>query len=444
MAPLACVVLAAGHGTRMRSQKPKVLHEIGHLPMLGHCLRAARSLGAERVGVVIGAGGAQVEAALGDLDRDAKVAVQDPPQGTGDAVTAALPLLDGFSGTVLVLYGDTPLLTEQTLQALLGTIDDGAGLAVLGFDAKDPGPYGRLITENGVLTRIVEAKDASPEERAVTLCNSGVMAIHSDILYTYLPQITNANAKQEYYLTDLVSLAGEAGHKLAFVRGQEEEVLGVNNRLELSVAEAIFQRRKREAFMLAGVTLSDPDTVYFAYDTVIGEDCTIGQNVVFGPGVTLAPGAVVKPFSHITGAMLEAGASAGPFARLREGTVLGEDAAVGNFVETKKADLGQGVKAGHLTYLGDVTIGARTNIGAGTITCNYDGFSKHRTEIGQQAFIGSSTMLIAPVTIGDGAITGSGSVITKNVEADALAVARGKQIERAGWAATFRAKNEDH
>ncbi|MEM9838326.1 MAG: bifunctional UDP-N-acetylglucosamine diphosphorylase/glucosamine-1-phosphate N-acetyltransferase GlmU [Pseudomonadota bacterium] len=444
MTSIACVVLAAGHGTRMRSKKPKVLHEVGNLPMLGHCLRTARRVGAERIGVVIGAGGEKVQAALETLDREAGVAVQDPPQGTGDAVTSAMPLLDGFEGVVLVLYGDTPLITEDTLRALIGEIEGGAGLAVLGFETDEPGPYGRLITENGALTRIVEAKDASPEELEVTLCNSGVMAISTDVLRTHLPEITNENAKGEYYLTDLVGLAGAAGQKLAYVSGGEDEVFGVNNREELAVAEAIFQQRMRKRFMIEGVTLSDPDTVYFSYDTEIGEDCVVGQHVVFGPGVKLAGGVTVKPFSHLQGAAMETGSSAGPFARLREGTHVGPKAAIGNFVETKKTKLGEGVKAGHLTYLGDAEIGARTNVGAGTITCNYDGYGKFKTVIGEGAFIGSSTMLVAPVTIGNGAFTGSGSVITVDVSDDALALGRGKQIEKPGWAAAFRKLKGDH
>ncbi|NNU16249.1 bifunctional UDP-N-acetylglucosamine diphosphorylase/glucosamine-1-phosphate N-acetyltransferase GlmU [Parvularcula sp. ZS-1/3] len=442
MTKVAAIILAAGHGTRMRSETPKVLHEVAHLPMLGHCLRTARTLGAENVSVVIGAGGEKVRKALETLDADAGVAVQDPPQGTGDAVTAALPLLEGFEGHVLVLYGDTPLITADTLGRLLAELDQGAEVAVLGFEPEDPGPYGRLITdESGALLRIVEAKDASPEELAVRLSNSGVMAMTSRALREHLPRITNDNAKGEYYLTDLVGLAGEAGGKLAALKGDEDEVLGVNNRVELAEAERLWQARARRSFMEEGVTLRDPDTVYFAYDTEIGTDCVIGQNVVFGPGVKLEPGVTVKPFSHLEGATMREGSDAGPFARLRPGADLGKGAHVGNFVEIKKSVLGEGVKVGHLTYLGDATIGARTNIGAGTITCNYDGFNKSKTEVGEDAFIGSNTMLVAPISVGKGAFTGSGSVITKNVTADALAVARGKQFEKAGWANSFRKKN---
>lgn len=442
MTSIAAVILAAGHGTRMRSSKPKVLHEVGHLPMVGHCLKTARDLGAERVSVVIGAGGEQVQAALEELDPHAEIAVQDPPQGTGDAVGAALPLLDGFDGVVIVLYGDTPLMTVGTLERLVAEIEAGASMAVLGFEPDDPGPYGRLVTDDqGRLLRIVEAKDALPTELAIRLCNSGVIAVTSDALRAQLPQITNDNAKREYYLTDLVGLIGAAGGALSFVRGDEEEVLGVNNRVELAQAEKLFQRRRRVEMMMAGVTLLDPDTVYFSHDTVIGEDCVISQGVVFGPGVELEAGVLVKPYTHLEGATMRTGSFAGPFARLRPGTDIGEGAHVGNFVEMKNTLLGNDVKVGHLTYLGDASIGARTNVGAGTITCNYDGFSKHKTVVGEDAFIGSNTMLVAPITIGRGAFTGSGSVITKPVADDALAVARGRQLQKEGWAITFRAKN---
>ncbi|MCQ8184616.1 bifunctional UDP-N-acetylglucosamine diphosphorylase/glucosamine-1-phosphate N-acetyltransferase GlmU [Parvularcula maris] len=442
MSALAVIVLAAGHGSRMRSETPKVLHKIAHLPMLGHCLRVARRLDAERLGVVIGAGGEKVRTALPALDERAEIAVQDPPQGTGDAVRQAMPLLDGFEGTVLVLYGDTPLLTEETLRRMTRRIEDGAGLVVLGFEPQDPGPYGRLITnEAGELQHIREAKDASPEELAVRLCNSGVMAFDSNYLASELPKLQNDNANEEYYLTDLAGLIREAGGRVLVETAPEDEVLGVNNRVELAEAERIFQDRRRRELMEAGVTMSDPRSVYLAYDTEIAPDCVIGQNVVFGPGVRLERGVEVKPFSHLEGAVMEEASAAGPFARLRQGTKLGPKSAIGNFVETKKAVLGEGVKAGHLTYLGDVEIGAGTNVGAGTITCNYDGYGKYKTTIGANCFIGSSTMLVAPVTIADGGFTGSGSVITRNVEADALGVARGKQRNIEGWAAAFRQKN---
>ncbi len=443
MTGIACIVLAAGHGTRMRSSLPKVLHPIGHRPMLGHCLDTARAVGAERIGVVIGAGGDRVRAALPALDEGAQVMVQDPPLGTGDAVRAGLPAIEGFEGTVLVLYGDTPLITPATLRKLCEMVDSGAAVAVLGFDAEDPAPYGRLILGDQGLERIVEAKDATEDELAVTLCNSGVMAMSASALRGLLPMIGNDNAKGEYYLTDIVGLAKTEGLPVGLVIGDEEEVLGVNDRAELAAAETIFQDRQRQRFLEDGVTLLDPSTVYFSWDTEIEPDCVIGQNVVFGPGVRIEGGAEVKPFSHLEGAVLKPHSAAGPFARLREGTELGEGARVGNFVEIKKSKLGKGVKAGHLTYLGDAEIGEGSNIGAGTITCNYDGYAKHRTVIGSGAFIGSNTMLVAPVRIGAGAFTGSGSVITKDVDDDALAVARGRQIQKAGWAMSFRQKNEE-
>ncbi|MEM6748227.1 MAG: bifunctional UDP-N-acetylglucosamine diphosphorylase/glucosamine-1-phosphate N-acetyltransferase GlmU [Pseudomonadota bacterium] len=444
MPAIASLILAAGHGTRMRSETPKVLHKVGHLEMLGHCLKTARALGAERLGVVIGAGGEKVKQALGSLDPQAEVAVQDPPLGTGDAVRAGMSVLEGFEGIVIILYGDTPLLRLETLTALTGAVEGGAAVAVLGFETDEPGPYGRLVLgSDGQLTRIVEAKDASPDELAITLCNSGVMAMSSQALKAYLPKITNNNAKGEYYLTDLVGLASGAGETLATVTGTEDEVLGVNDRSELAAAEAIYQRRRRRDVMLSGVTLIDPDTVYFAHDTEIGRDAVIHPNVVFGPGVKLAPKVEVKAFSHLEGSVMDGGAAAGPFARLREGTVLGAGAKVGNFVEIKKSVLGADVKAGHLSYLGDAEIGARTNIGAGTITCNYDGYNKHKTVIGEDAFIGSNASLVAPVTIGSGAFTGSGSVITKDVPDDALSVARGRQMTKEGWAISFRKRNGD-
>ena len=443
MRAIASVILAAGHGTRMRSALPKVLHAVGQRPMLHHVMAGASALGAARQAVVIGSQAPEVGQAAQAFDPDAQVLVQDPPQGTGDAVTVAMPALEGFEGVVIILYADTPLVTEETLQALISAVDGSADIAVLGFEPEDPGAYGRLIqNEGGDLDRIVEAKEASPEELAVGLCNSGVMAVSSAALRTYLPQITNENAKGEYYLTDLAGLITEDGGRAAIVTGSEDEVYGVNNRAELSVAERIFQDRQRQTAMLSGVTLRDPETVYFAYDTEIANDAVIGQNVVFGPGVVVESDARIEPFSHLEGCVVRAGASVGPFARIRPGTDIGPGAKVGNFVETKKAILGEGAKVSHLTYLGDAQVGAEANIGAGTITCNYDGYGKFVTEIGAGAFVGSNSSLVAPVTIGKGAYVGSGSVVTKNVAEDSLAVARGKQIEKQGWAATFRERRK--
>ena len=433
------VVLAAGKGTRMRSKTTKVLHEVAGRTMLEHVLAAADALTPERLCVVVGDHAPEVGERARAAAPRAAVAVQAPPQGTGHAVAQALPALQGAEGAVLVLYADTPLVKPETMQALAAAVADGAGVAVLGFRPEEPGAYGRLILDwEGRLQRIVEAKDATPDELEVTLCNSGVLAIAADILFSELPKIGNDNAKGEYYLTDIVALARAADRNCVVVEGDEEEVLGVNSRVELAEAEAVFQKRARRAAMEAGVTLADPDTVYFSYDTQIAADVTVGQNVVFAPGVVVETDAEVKPFSHLEGCRVGEGASVGPFARIRPGTVIGPKAKIGNFVETKKADIGPGAKVSHLTYLGDATVGAEANIGAGTITCNYDGYDKFRTTIGAGAFIGSNSSLVAPVSIGEGAFVGSGSVVTDDVPADALAVARGRQTEKPGWAAAFR------
>ena len=390
---------------------------------------------------VIGDHAPEVGEAAKSLFPKAGIYLQAPPQGTGDAVKCALPGLDGFNGIVFVLYADTPLITAETLNRMSSVIGQGAGVAVLGFSPAEPGAYGRLVVSGeNELDRIVEAKDASPEELAISLCNSGVMALRSNVLFEQLPAISNNNAKGEYYLTDIVELARKAGETAKVVEGDEEEVLGVNSRVELAEAEAVFQKRRRHSAMLAGVTLGDPDTVYFSHDTALGNDVIVGQNVVFAPGVTVESGAEIKPFTHLEGVLVKAGAAIGPYARLRPGTIVGENAKIGNFVETKKADIGQEAKISHLSYIGDATVGADANIGAGTITCNYDGFRKHQTVIGAGAFVGSNSSLVAPLTIGDGAYVGSGSVITKDVDGDALAVARGRQISKSGWAISFRQK----
>ena len=441
--PLACVILAAGHGTRMRSSLPKVLHEVGGLSMLGHVMATARALGSARQVVVTGAQSPVVADAARALDGSVQIAVQDPPRGTADAVTAAMPALSGFEGTVLVLYADTPLVTEARLRALTAAVADGAGLAVLGFEPDDPALYGRLIEDDaGDLARIVEAREASPAERAVRLCNAGVIAVRTETLRAQLPRVTDDNAKGEFYLTDVAGLAVAAGERAAIVRADTDEVLGVDDRVRLGEAEAIWQARARRAAQVAGVTLRDPATVHLSYDTDLGEDVIIGPNVVFGPGVRVEAGARIEAFSHLEGCRVAAGASVGPFARLRPGADLGEGVKVGNFVEIKKTTLGEGAKVSHLTYLGDAEVGAGVNVGAGTITCNYDGYDKHVTRIEAGAFVGSNTSLVAPVTIGAGAYVGSGSVVTKDVGADALGVARGRQVEVPGWAAKFRARKD--
>ena len=437
---LAAIILAAGHGTRMKSATPKVLHQVAGRSMLAHAMAAAGALSPSRLAVVIGDHAPGVGDAARAERPDVAVAVQAPPRGTGDAVKKAMPSLDGFSGTVLILYADTPLVEPGTLLALAEKIAGGAAVAVLGFTPDDPGAYGRLkLAADGALDAIIEAKDASPDELEIDFVNSGVMAVDSAFLARALPLLTDANARREFYLTDIVAIARREGLACAVVEADADEVVGVNSRVELAIAEEIFQDRRRLAAMEAGVTLIDPSTVYFSFDTDIANDVVIEPNVYFGKGVRVATGARIKAYSHLEGASVGAGASVGPFARLRPGARLAAGAKGGNFVEGKNADLGEGAKVSHLTYIGDATIGAEANIGAGTITCNYDGFSKHRTEIGEGAFIGSNSALVAPVKIGKGAYVGSGSVITRNVEDDALAVARGRQSEIAGWAAKFRA-----
>lgn len=427
----------------MRSALPKVMHPIGGKAMIAHVISAARALSPKKTVVVIGDHAPEVGDLAHTIDDSIGVAVQAPPQGTGHAVMQAMPHFDDFNGAVIVLYADTPLVTPQTLEHLVSEVAAGAAVAVLGFTPQDPGAYGRLKCDDaGTLTAIVEAKDANAEELTITLCNSGVMAIDSAFLKARLNDIGNNNAKSEYYLTDLVALACADGKICTVVEADENEVLGVNSRLELAVAEQIFQGRMRHSVMEAGATLLDPQTVYFSHDTEIGKDVLIGQHVVFGPGVSIADNVEIKAFSHLEGATVAANAVIGPFTRLRPGTEIGTNAKVGNFVEIKKADIADGAKVNHLSYIGDASVGAKTNIGAGTITCNYDGYGKHKTTIGANAFIGSNSALVAPVTIGDGAYVGSGSVITKNVDADDLAVARGRQAAIKGWATRFRKTHE--
>lgn len=429
--PVALIVLAAGQGSRMQSDLPKVLHRLGGVPLVGHALAAGRTLDPAQVIVVAGHGAGAVSAAVAKLDPEAQIALQSEQLGTGHAVAQALPLIEGFEGRVIVLYGDTPFIGEDTLTALA---DHPADVIVLGFEAADPGRYGRLVTGPEGLERIVEYKDADEATRAIRLVNSGVLAADAGLLRRFVAQLGNDNAAGEYYLTDVPGLARAAGHRVDVVTCPEAETLGINTRAELAQAEALFQTRARQRALEDGVTMPDPATVWFALDTVIGRDAIIGQNVVFGPGVTVESGAEILPFCHLEGCHVSSGATVGPFARLRPGAELGGDVHVGNFVEIKNSVLDEGVKVGHLTYLGDADIGKATNIGAGTVTCNYDGVSKHRTRIGANAFIGSDTMLVAPVSVGARAMTGSGSVITADVPDDALAVGRARQMNKPGLA----------
>ncbi len=438
--PRAAVILAAGKGVRMRSARPKVLHEIGGRSMLAWSAALARDVGADAILVVTAKGADAVAAAARALG--CETAEQDPPLGTGHAVRAAAPALAGRSGQVVVLFADTPLVRAETLSKAFAALDAGAAVAVVGFEPEDPAGYGRLVLDaGGGLERVVEAADATPAERAGRLCNSGVMAADAADLFEFLDAVGCDNAKGEYYLTDVVAVARARGRTAAVVRADAEEVLGVNSRAELARAEAAFQARARAAALEAGVTLRAPETVFLQHDTALAADVIVEPHVVFGPGVTVEEGAIIRSFTHITESVVRAGAEVGPFARLRPGADIGPGAKVGNFVELKKTRLGAGAKASHLSYLGDTIVGAKANIGAGTITCNYDGYGKHQTVIGDGAFIGSDAALVAPVTIGARAYIGAGSVITKDVGEDALAVARGEQREIAGWSIRFRSKH---
>ena len=437
--PIAAIILAAGKGTRMKSDLHKVLHPIAGQPMLLHLIDSVATLKAESTVVVTGAGREQVEAAVAPLG--VVTALQAEQLGTGHAVLQARDALAGFDGDVLILYGDVPLVRAQTMQRMLDRLAaaDAPAIVVLGFRPADPAAYGRVIADaDGRIERMIEYKDASDAERAVTLCNSGLMAVRGADVFALLGRVGNDNAAGEYYLPDIVMLAAADGRGSAVIETDAAEVAGVNSRAELAAVDASWQAQRRAQAMADGATLIAPDTVWFAHDTVVGRDVVIEPNVFFGPGVTVADGAVIQAFCHIEGASIGPGAEVGPFARLRPGAVMGEKSKVGNFVEMKKTVLGAGAKASHLTYLGDTEVGAGANIGAGTITCNYDGFFKYKTVIGAGAFIGSNSALVAPVTIGTGAIVAAGSVVTRDVEADALAVARGQQTARPGWAKRFR------
>ncbi|MDF9302319.1 bifunctional UDP-N-acetylglucosamine diphosphorylase/glucosamine-1-phosphate N-acetyltransferase GlmU [Tritonibacter mobilis] len=429
----ALVILAAGKGTRMNSDLPKVLHQIAHAPMLEHAMRAGGALDPERTVVVAGHEAEMVRAATAEIAPEATVVLQEEQLGTGHAVLQARAALEGFRGDVVVLYGDTPFVSAETLQRMIEA-RSRADLVILGFEAADPARYGRLIMQGESLEKIVEFKDASDAERAITFCNSGLMACNAEVMFGLLDQVGNDNASGEYYLTDLVELARAEGLSVTAVSCPEAETLGINSRADLAAAEAVFQAHARAELLDIGVTLTAPETVHLAFDTIIGRDTVIEPNVVFGPGVTVESGALIRAFSHLEGCHVSRGAKVGPYARLRPGAELAEDTHVGNFVEIKNAEIAAGAKVNHLTYIGDASVGEATNIGAGTITCNYDGVMKHRTEIGARAFIGSNTCLVAPVTVGDEAMTATGAVITKDVADGDLAIARVQQTNKPGRA----------
>lgn len=435
--PLAIIVLAAGKGTRMKSDLHKVLHPIAGRPMIEHLLASAAELGPQQQVVVAGHGREQLEKALAGR---ATIAVQDPQHGTGHAVQQAEGALAGFTGDVLILYGDVPFVKAETMRAMIDRLHgaDNPAVVVLAFEPENALQYGRVIAEGGVVRKMVEHKDATDAERACRMCNSGLMAVRSDELFGLLARVGNDNAQGEYYLTDIVNVANADGRTCAVVVTLDaDEVAGINARAELAEAEARWQAKRRLAAMADGATLVAPETVWFAWDTVLGRDVTVEQNVVFGPGVTVADNVVIHAFCHIEGARIEPGVSVGPFARLRPGAVLEEAARVGNFVEVKNSTLHKGAKANHLTYLGDADVGEGANIGAGTITCNYDGYFKHRTVIGPRAFIGSNSALIAPVKIGADAIVAAGSAVSRDVGDGELRLVRAEQLIKPGWADSF-------
>jgi bifunctional UDP-N-acetylglucosamine pyrophosphorylase / glucosamine-1-phosphate N-acetyltransferase len=436
------IVLAAGEGVRMRSARPKVLHELAGRSMLAHVLSTVRDGAMGDIAVVVGPNGDRVAAEALKAAPEAKIAIQRERRGTGDAVLAARDQIERGYDDILVLYADIPLIEASTLAAMRTALASGTDVVALGFEAGDPTGYGRLIERNGGLIAIREHKDASAEERASRLCNAGPIAFSGAEGLSLLTAVKPNNAQNEFYLTDIVEIANARGLTARALVAKEKEVMGVNDRAQLAAAEAALQDRLRRCAMAEGATLTAPETVFLSFDARIGRDVLIEPHVVIGPGCSIEDGAVIRAFSHLEGARVAGGAIVGPYARLRTGADIAAKARIGNFVEIKQSEIEEGAKVNHLTYIGDARVGANANIGAGTITCNYDGFAKNRTDIGAGAFIGSNSALVAPVTIGDGAYIGSGSVITKSVEADALAVARGRQEAKAGWAKAFRDRHK--
>jgi bifunctional UDP-N-acetylglucosamine pyrophosphorylase/glucosamine-1-phosphate N-acetyltransferase len=434
------IVLAAGEGTRMRSRRPKVMHQLGGMPLLGHVLTAVRSAGATDAAVVVGPGQETVAAAARSILPAAQVFVQAERRGTAHAVLSARPAIERGFDDIVVVFGDTPLVRPETLARLRQSVAEGAAVVVLGFRAEDPSGYGRLVMHGHDVVAVREEKDASARERAIGLCNAGLMALSGSHALAILDGIGDANAKREFYLTDAVEIARRKGHTVTAIEAEEEEVRGINNRAQLAAAEAELQQRLRAAALEAGVTMIAPDTVHLAADTKLGADVEIEPYVVFGPGVVVEDGAVICAFSRLEGAHVGPGAIVGPFARLRPGARIGAGAHIGNFVEVKESIIEAGAKANHLAYIGDARVGEGANIGAGAITCNYDGKDKHRTDIGKGAFIGSNSALVAPVSVGDNAYIGSGSVITRDVPAGALALGRARQVVKDGWAMLLRGR----
>lgn len=440
MTERAAVIMAAGQGTRMKSPTPKVLHKVGGRTMLDRAIDAVQAAGCQKVVVVCGTHSPAVAEHVRRRLGEGAVAIQDPPLGTAHAVLCAQAALEGFTGEVLVTNADCPLLTAADLDPIFERLAAGDDLVMLAFEAADPALYGRMIQDDGGrLLRIVEARDADAAEKAVKLCYSGMLGAPAEALFGWLAQVDNNNVKAEYYITSIVGIANAAGRRVGVATASETAVMGADDQAGVARAERLWQDRARAALLAGGVTMTAPETVFLSHDTQIAGGAVIEPNVVFGPGVTVESGATIRAFSHLEGAVVRAGAIVGPYARLRPGADIGEDAHIGNFVEVKKVKVGKGAKANHLAYLGDGTVGAKANIGAGTIFCNYDGFDKAETHVGEGAFIGSNSSLVAPVTIGAGAYTGSGGVITRDVAPDALAIERAPQVEKPGWAARFRA-----
>lgn len=436
------IILAAGEGKRMQSDMHKVLHLVGGLSMVCHVIDCAKASGSNQRAVVIGPDGETVEDCVIQADPEAQIFIQNERLGTAHAVLAARESIAKGADDIVILYGDTPLLRSESILQVRQQLADGADLAVIGFKASEPTGYGRLLVEDGRLVAIREHRDATPKEQDITLCNSGVMAFSGRVCLELLDAVDNKNVQDEFYLTDVVEIANAKGLKVVVSEADEDDVLGVNNRVQLASVEAIYQKRRRHQLMLEGVTMIAPDTVTLSYDTLVGRDVIIEPQVFFGPGVEIAAGAIICAFSHLEGCRIASGAIIGPFARLRPGADIGEKARIGNFCEIKNAKIEEDAKVNHLSYIGDAHIGASANIGAGTITCNYDGFNKFQTIIGAGAFIGSNSALVAPIRIGEGGYVASGSVVTRDVEPDALAVARSKQVEKQGWARKFRALNK--
>ena len=431
----AVIILAAGLGTRMESELPKVLHKVASSPLLIHSIQTALDINAQKIIIVAGHGAGLVKDVALDYNHKAEVVIQSEQLGTAHAVDQAREALMDFDGDVFVLYGDTPFIDAEILTKMSEARTDGASIVVLGFETEIPSSYGRLILEsNGDLDAIIEAKDTNEDQKKINFCNSGVICAPRKLLFELISEIDNTNANSEYYLTDIVKLARQRNLDCAAVHCPKENAMGINSRVELAEAESYFQKTTRTKMMLNGTTLVDPETVWFAFDTVVGRDVTIEQNVIFGPNTTVETGAYIHAFSHIEGAHISTGAIVGPYARLRPGAELANNSKVGNFCEVKNAQVGEGAKINHLSYIGDATIGNNANVGAGTITCNYDGVSKHHTEIGERAFIGSNTALVAPIRVGNDAMTGSGSVINKNIPDGALGLGRARQEIKEGFA----------